>query len=83
MHQVHLVDIDDTEQGIVFAASEEAPSFLDLLQAPYTLELKRRAEWLKKRFGAFSTEEIRTVVEDRIGRWTAEFQPLRDAGEAS
>lgn len=83
MHQVHLIDIDDTEQGILFSASEEAPSFLDLLQAPYTLELKRRAEWLGKRFGAFSTEEIRSVVEDRIGRWTAEFLPRHDAGEPS
>ena len=81
MHQIHLVDIEDTEQGIVFSASEETPGFLDLLQAPYTVELKRRASWLKERFGAFLTEDIRAVVEDRIGLWTAEFQPRHDIGD--
>lgn len=74
MHQVHMVDIGDTEEGIVYCASEEAPSFLDLLQAPYTVELKRRATWLASRFSSLTGVEIRAVVQDRIGRWTAEFQ---------
>jgi hypothetical protein len=84
MHQVHMVDIDDTEDGIVYSASEEAPSFLDLLQAPYTMELKRRADWLAMRFADLSSGEIKAVVQNRIGRWTAEFQAehIRDASEA-
>lgn len=84
MHQVHMVDITDTEEGIVYTASEEAPSFLGLLQAPYTAELKARASWLAKRFTGLSSGEIKAVVQDRIGRWTAEFQveAFRNASEA-
>jgi hypothetical protein len=74
MHQVHLIDIEDTEEGVVFVASEEAPAFLDMLQAPYTVELRRRAEWLAGRFAGLSAAEIKSVAEKRIGRWTAEFQ---------
>lgn len=82
MHQVHLVDIEDTEEGVVFVASQEAPSFLDMLQAPYTVALKRRAEWLAGRFSGLSAAEIKSVIEDRIGKWTAEFQ-VEYTGNAS
>lgn len=75
MHQVHLIDIEDTEEGIVFAASEDAPSFLDLLQAPYNAALKKRAGWMADHFSKLSPMEIKSIIEDRIGRWTAEFHP--------
>lgn len=81
MHQIHLVDVEDTEDGIVFSASDEAPSFLDLLRAPYTVELKRRAGWMANRFAGLSTPEIKAVVEERIGRWTAEFQAGRGTAQ--
>lgn len=83
MQRLHLVDVEDTEDGIVFSASEEAPSFLDLLQAPYTVELKRRAQWMAYRFAELSTGEIKAVVEERIGRWTSEFGVPGRAGEMS
>jgi hypothetical protein len=74
MQRVHLVDVVDGEDGISFAASEDAPSFLALLKAPYTVELKKRAEWMAKRFALLSKAAIRDLVDDKIGRWTAEFQ---------
>jgi hypothetical protein len=74
MQQVHLVELFETEDGISFAASEDAPSYLDLLQAPYSLALKQRAKWMANRFAGMQTAEIRALVEGRIGRWTAEFR---------
>ncbi len=74
MQQVHLVDVFETEAGIEFCASEDAPSYLDLLQAPYSLELKRRARWIADRFAGLETAEMRALIESRIGRWTAEFR---------
>ena len=74
MQQVHLVELFETEDGISFAASEDAPSYLDLLQAPYSLALKRRAKWMANRFAGMQTDEIRALIEARIGRWTAEFR---------
>ncbi|ODU52418.1 MAG: hypothetical protein ABS98_03955 [Lysobacteraceae bacterium SCN 69-48] len=74
MQQVHLVELFETEDGISFAASEDAPSYLDLLQAPYSLALKQRAKWMANRFAGMQTAEIRALIEGRIGRWTADFR---------
>lgn len=74
MQQVHLVEVFETEGGIAFGASEDAPSYLDLLQAPYSLALKERAKWMADRFAGIETAEMRALIEGRIGRWTAEFQ---------
>lgn len=74
MQQVHLVDVFETEEGITFGASEDAPSYLDLLQAPYSIALKERAKWMADRFSGMETDEMRALIESRIGRWTAEFR---------
>lgn len=74
MQQVHLVEVFETEAGIEFCASEDAPSYLDLLQAPYSLELKQRARWIADRFAGLETAEMRALIEGLIGRWTAEFR---------
>lgn len=74
MQQVHLVEVHETEEGVQFAASEEAPSYLDLLQTPYSTELKRRAGWMAERLAGLTTPELREIVEATVGRWTAEFR---------
>lgn len=74
MQQVHLVQVYETEEGIAFGASEDAPSYLDLLQAPYSLALKERARWMAERFACLKTDEMRALIETRIGRWTADFR---------
>lgn len=82
MQQVHLVDAVPSNEGIHFVASDEAPSFLDLLQAPYTRDLKHRARWIAERFAGRPSEEIGALVAARIGRWTAEFHAPEAAGTA-
>ena len=74
MQQVHLVEVHETEEGVQFAAGEEAPSYLDLLQTPYSTELKRRAAWMAERLAGLTTPQLREIVEATIGRWTAEFR---------
>jgi hypothetical protein len=73
MQRVHLINVRDSDKGILFEASEDAPSFLALLKAPYSKALKQRAQWLAERFSRTSTAEIKALVEAKIGRWTAEF----------
>jgi hypothetical protein len=73
MQQMHLIDVFESEAGIEFCAGEEAPSYLDLLQAPYSQALKQRAEWMADRFTSLTNVEMRSLIEGRIGRWTAEF----------
>lgn len=74
MQQMHLIDVFECETGIEFCASEEAPSYLDLLQTPYSLALKQRAKWMANHFVDRSAAEVRGLIENRIGRWTAEFR---------
>lgn len=74
MQRVHLVDVFETEDGIAFGASEDAPSYLDLLQAPYSLALKERARWMAERFAGLNTDEMRALIETRIDRWTTYFR---------
>jgi len=73
MQKMHLVDVFETESGIEFCASEEAPSYVELLQAPYSLALKERARWMANRFAQQESVEIRKLIEGQIGRWTTEF----------
>jgi hypothetical protein len=74
MQQMHLIEVFECESGIEFCASEEAPSYLDLLQTPYSLALKQRAKWMAKHFVDQTAAEMRALIEHRIGRWTAEFR---------
>lgn len=74
LQQVHLVEVSETEAGIEFYASEQAPSYLDVLQAPYSLALKERAKWIASQFAGMKPAETRALIENRIGRWTAEFR---------
>jgi len=74
MQQVHLVEVFETEDGIEFCASEDAPSYLNLLQAPYSVALKQRAKWMADRFAGLEAAEMRALIEGRIERWTAEFR---------
>lgn len=74
MQQLHLVDSFETEDGITFGASDDAPIYLDLLQAPYSVALKERAQWMAERFANTPAAEMREQMERRIGRWTADFR---------
>lgn len=74
MQQLHLVDVFEDEDGITFSASDDAPIYLDLLQAPYSVALKERAQWMAERFANKPPAEMREQMEKRIGRWTADFR---------
>ncbi|QHE89210.1 ABC-three component system middle component 2 [Hydrogenophaga sp. BPS33] len=74
MMQLHLVEVFETEDGITFGASDNSPIYLDLLQAPYTVALKDRALWIAERFADLSAADMRAQMEQRIGRWTADFR---------
>lgn len=74
MQQLNLIDVSESEEGVTFSTSQDAPIYLDLLQAPYSVALKERAQWMAERFAALTASDMRTLVDQRIGRWTAEFR---------
>lgn len=73
MQKVHLIEVFETEDGIEFCASEDAPSYVDLLQAPYSVALKQRAKWMAGHFSGMETAEMRAQIEGLIGRWTSKL----------
>lgn len=74
MQRMHLIEASESHAGIEYFASEDAPSYVDLLQAPYSKALKARARWMAEQFSLMPTETLRELIESRIGRWTAEFR---------
>lgn len=69
-----LIALVDGADGVRYVAGEEAPSFIELMEASYSARLKSCAGWLADRFGALPEKELRTIVHQRLGRWTLEFQ---------
>lgn len=74
LRRMHLADERHDDTGVTFSAGEEAPSFLDRLEAAYHQSLKDRAIWLMEAFGAKSADQIGADIETAIGRWTAHLQ---------
>ena len=80
MIEIHLIDYLESDCGFLFQASEDAPAYVDLLQSNYAVALKSRAGWMSGHFAEMDRGEIKAVVEERIGRWTAEFRAHQSAG---
>ena len=73
MRRLHLVDIVTDDDGILYQASDEAYSFVELMRSPYARNLKDRAEWLAKNICTMGTASIKELVSEKIGRWDLEF----------
>lgn len=69
-----LVDRVIDDGGIRFRAGEMAASFLDALQCPYLIELKRRAEWIVHHLADYSNEDFDSLMRRFFDQWVAEFQ---------
>jgi len=73
MRRLHLVDIVTDDDGILYQASDEAYSFVELMRSPYARDLKDRADWLAKNVCTMDTADIKELVSEKIGRWDLEF----------
>ncbi len=75
MCQMHLIDERHDEDGIRFVASDDAPSFLRLMHAPYSKALKDRADWLASEYGKLTEAEVEALAASLIERWHQEYIP--------
>jgi hypothetical protein len=73
MMRLHLVEAVHDEAGLLFSPSEDAASFVDLLQSPYNEALRERAEWIASQFGQLPPAKIEEMIAAKVGRWTATF----------
>jgi hypothetical protein len=59
--------------GVFFAATDRSADFLDSLDTPYVLGLKKRAEWIVETFGHLSDQHLEQLIREQIGKWGTEF----------
>ena len=59
--------------GILFGASDLTSAFLSHLSSPYAKHLNHLAAWVNATFGSYSDEELRSFMNQDLGRWGAEF----------
>lgn len=82
MRRLHLVDVDYGSRGIAYRATDEASLFVQLVRSKYGLALKHRAEWLMGYLISTGEAGIAAVINEKIGRWSVEFQADSSKGAA-
>jgi len=76
MIRAGLVEMDVSEQGIHFAASERAYGFVNLLASEYAGGLHSRAAWIVDHFEDLSEPSLRDQMRGIFDNWSEEFEPL-------
>ena len=61
------------QQGFAWRASEEAASYVELLESPYSADLKTCASWLAGQVRELSKSGFKSMVVSHIGEWTESF----------
>jgi hypothetical protein len=83
MRRIHLVDMETTNEGLYYAAADDASSIVDLMRTPYAVALKQRANWLADHLRDHDVAEIRKAMAERIDVWATEFQQVASPGGAA
>ncbi|MGW5442756.1 ABC-three component system middle component 2 [Streptomyces asiaticus] len=61
-----LADIVDRNGGLMYVATEQGFTFIEVLEAPYIESLRERAEWAVRRYS--SNTNARSVTQEIINR---------------
>nr|WP_131765185.1 ABC-three component system middle component 2 [Candidatus Protofrankia californiensis] len=73
MVRADLVKLEISGAGILYRAGEATNSFIDLLEAPYLVELASRAEWVVAEIDKDEPTGLRARMNGVFGRWSEEF----------
>ncbi len=65
-----------SSDGIQYIADDTANPFLNALGSVYMTKLKERVNWVVKRFGHSSEDEIRKMTRRFFEAWSTQFQPI-------
>ncbi|MFI6180616.1 ABC-three component system middle component 2 [Nonomuraea sp. NPDC051191] len=74
MIRARLVTLQIDRGGISYAATDNAPGFVDLLESSYMHQLRRRADWVVEAFGNVGPAYIRERT-SALGRWSESAGP--------
>lgn len=68
-----LIEAKYSKSGIMYVATEVSSPFLDSLQARYTREMIKIAEWVLEKFGGYNIEDLKELVNVNLDVWGGEF----------
>lgn len=74
MRRQHLIEMQQGERGVEYRSCDEATAFVDSLRTDYGRRLRECAQWLATKLEQISDEALAALIEDKIGRWSVEFQ---------
>jgi len=72
-----LIRRELNNNGLLYAAEEEASAFLDNMKSVYIFELRKRAKWVAATFDELSASELDVIIKRLFEAWTIEFQPIQ------
>jgi hypothetical protein len=67
-----LADLHATDAGFFYVATEEASSFVDVLEASYVQRLVERAEWITTTYSTHGND-VRDAMKQITARWSTRF----------
>ena len=73
MRRQHLIEIQNDARGLLYKASDDGSAVLENMRTEYARNLKERARWLADHIKAMVPDELKTLVDAKIGRWRIEF----------
>ncbi|WP_199084530.1 ABC-three component system middle component 2 [Bosea sp. ASV33] len=73
MRRCHLLEKVADDEGFTWRASEEAASYVELLESSYSEDLKTCASWLAEQVRELSKAGFKSMVVGHIGEWTESF----------
>jgi hypothetical protein len=73
MFRCHLVEQVSIEDGLVWRASDDAASFVELLETAYSTHLKTCAAWLGQEVRARTKAGFKAFVHQEFGDWSEAF----------
>lgn len=73
MRRASLIDVVESEDGLRFAASDDAPAFVKLMGTGYNVDLFARSKWLAEQWCA-AGDEFLSRLRGSIERWSLEFR---------
>jgi hypothetical protein len=79
MRRCHLVDKVADDDGFAWRASEQASSYVELLESGYSEELKTCATWVARKVEELTKKGFRDLVAEHIGEWNENFSISRGA----
>ncbi|MFA9374659.1 MAG: ABC-three component system middle component 2 [Poseidonibacter sp.] len=68
-----LVEIQYTDNGIKYKATENTAPFLDTLNEEYTMHLQNNIKWVYNKFKDYTYDDIKIYVDKHKEKWGSEL----------